>query len=148
MYGNVSGPKMGPYCPRVRGTSTSPRWETLTAHSLHEPQPNINQLPGLVLHTGMAVSTRGVYVFVPRVLGLYIYGTIHDPGMRRCRPWLRRDILPRGATLAARWLTEPRPTVNPSAGLGFSHFAGRHRPRGCPFSILVSWSCRRVRKYL
>ena len=33
-----------------------------------------------------AVSTRGITVFVPRLLDLYMYGGISDLGMRPCRP--------------------------------------------------------------
>ena len=59
-------------------------WDLILPGScwLYEPQP-LNQQSASVVGVSTpceAVPTRGVTVFVPGVLDLYIYGRIFDPG--------------------------------------------------------------------
>ena len=51
---------------------------------LNEPQVEVSTPCG-------TVSTRGTTVFIPGLLELKMYGTIHDPGMGPCSP---RVVIP------------------------------------------------------
>ena len=57
------------------------------------------------------------------------------------RVWRDLDVVPRGNSLAARWLHEPQPISNHPVGLGFPHLAGRYQPGGSAFSY-PGWSRR------
>ena len=58
------------------------------------------------------------------------------------------SALARGATLAARWLHEPKPISNQPVGLGFPHRAGRHRPGVSTFSSPGCWTRRYLGGFL
>ena len=44
------------------------------------------------------------------------------------------DVVPRGETLAARWLHESQSIINQPVELGFPRRVGPYRPGGSPFS--------------
>ena len=141
---------MGNYPPRVEiilpgfgGTSALSRGATLAARWLHESQP---------------ISDHPVGLGFPHRPGRYRSGRslFSSPGCWSCRGMERfltrgqnlilpgcggTSTLARDATLAARWLHEPRPISNQPVVLGFPHPAGRYRLRGSPFSSPGSWSC-------
>ena len=58
------------------------------------------------------------------------------------------SALARQATLAVRWLHEPRPTSNHPLGVGFPHLAGRYRPGGSVFSSPGCSICRDMEVFL
>ena len=92
------------------------------------------------------LSARGIGVFVPRLLGLYRYGRISDPGMAAYPPRLRRDFCvgPWGNSR----LDEPQPINNHPVGLGFPHLAGRYRPGAFAFASLRCWSRKDMQGFL
>ena len=78
-----------------------------------------------------AVSTREIYVFVPRLLELYRYGRIRDPGMGNYHPRVRRDlgVVPRGNSRRVLASRAPANQQSPS-GAGVSTPCGAVSTRG------------------
>ena len=64
------------------------------------------------------------------------------------RVWRDLDVVPRGNSLAARWLHEPQPISNHPVALGFPHPAGSYQPGGFAFSSPGCWSCRDMEGFL
>ena len=129
--------------PGCCGTSAFARGATFPASMPHEPQP---------------ISNYPVWLGFPNSAGRYRPGgpAFSSPGCWSCRDMDGRlirgwePILPmcgensrlaRGATLVARRLHEPPPISNHPVGLGFTHLAGRYRPRESAFSSLGCRSC-------
>ena len=121
--------------PGAAGLRRCPGGETLTARSLHEPQPISNHPVGLGFHTVRGGIDPGDLCFRLRVVGVETSSFAGAAGLL---------TLARGATLAARWLHEPEPVSNQSVA-GFPHPAGRYRPGGSAFS---SPSCRDIEGFL
>ena len=136
--------------PRVRrDICVAPR-ATLAARWLHEPQLISNQSLGLRF---------------PHPVGRYwpAGSSFRSPGCRCFRDTegflLRRwdlilpgcggtSTLPRGETLAARWLHESQPISNQPVGVGVSNRAGRCRPGGSPFSPPSCRSCTCIKGFM
>ena len=70
------------------GTSTLARGATLAARWLHDHQLAITNGVGVSTPCG-AVTTRGIFVFVPNLLRLLRYGTIYKAGIRTYTPRVR-----------------------------------------------------------
>ena len=103
MYGMISGPGTGSICPRVRLDIDVVPWGTSRhALALLNPAEHQSSDGGRLSTPFGAVSTRGITVFVPRVLELQMCGGISDLGMGNYTPLLRRvlDVVPRGSRCA------------------------------------------------
>ena len=115
IYGRVYDPERAPYHSWVRRGID------------HEPRPKLKSTSGVGVSTPcVSVYTRGMTVFVPGFLDLYMYGRIVIRG------W---EIIVPGCGGTAR-LHDPQPTINqPAGGWGFHTLRGGIGPRDVRFRL-------------